>query len=162
MVRPLSLSSLSLSRTQAYLKVSFPSLEMAKQEEDLARRLKVLISGKDKGAQFAAKTLAAFFVYSASRIPEIADDVVNVDMAMQWGFNWEKGPFELWDLIGLEKSLDIIKGSGFQVPAKVQEMVDKGFASFYKEEVVESGVNRYFYDFETKDYKEMIRILEGK
>jgi 3-hydroxyacyl-CoA dehydrogenase len=136
-------------------KVSFPSLEMAKQEEDLARRLKVLISGKDKGAQFAAKTLAAFFVYSANRIPEIADDVVNVDMAMQWGFNWEKGPFELWDLIGLEKSLDIIKGNGFQVPAKVQEMVDKGFASFYKEEVVESGVNRYFYDFETKDYKEI-------
>ncbi len=136
-------------------KVSFPSLEMAKQEEDLARRLKVLISGKDKGAQFAAKTLAALFVYSANRIPEIADDVVNVDRAMQWGFNWEKGPFELWDLIGVEKSLDIIKGNGFEVPAKVQEMLDKGCPSFYKEEVTEEGVKRYFYDFETKDYKEI-------
>ena len=136
-------------------KASFPSLEMAKQEEDLARRLKVLISGKDKGAQFAAKTLAALFVYSANRIPEIADDVVNVDRAMEWGFNWEKGPFQLWDLIGLEKSLDIIKGNGFEVPAKVQEMVDKGCASFYKEEVTQEGVKRYFYDFESKDYKEI-------
>ena len=136
-------------------KASFPSLEMAKQEEDLARRLKVLISGKDKGAQFAAKTLAALFVYSANRIPEIADDVVNVDRAMEWGFNWEKGPFQLWDLIGLEKSLDIIKGNGFEVPAKVQEMVDKGCSSFYKEEVTQKGVRRYFYDFESKDYKEI-------
>ncbi len=136
-------------------KASFPSLEMAKQEEDLARRLKVLISGKDKGAQFAAKTLAALFVYSANRVPEIADDVVNVDRAMEWGFNWEKGPFQLWDLIGLERSLDIIKGNGFEVPAKVQEMVDKGWASFYKEEVTREGVRRYFYDFESKDYKEI-------
>jgi len=136
-------------------KASFPSLEMAKQEEDLARRLKVLISGKDKGAQFAAKSLAALFVYSANRIPDIADDVVNVDRAMQWGFNWEKGPFELWDLIGFEKSLEVIKANGFEVPARVQEMVDKGFGSFYKGEINGQGVKRYFYDFETKDYKEI-------
>ena len=136
-------------------KASFPSLEMAKQEEDLAKRLKVLISGKDKGAQFAAKTLSALLVYSANRIPEIADDVVNVDQAMKWGFNWEKGPFELWDLIGVEKSLEIIKASGLEVPAKVQEMLDNGCPSFYKEEISESGVRHFYYDFETKGYREI-------
>ncbi len=136
-------------------KASFPSLEMAKQEEDLARRIKVLVSGKDKGAQFAARTLSALFVYSANRIPEIADDVVNVDRAMRWGFNWEKGPFELWDLLGVERSLEMIKGNGFQVPANVQEMVGKGFGSFYKGEVTDQGLRHFFFDFEAKDYREI-------
>ncbi len=138
-----------------FKKASFPSLEMAKQEEDLAKRLKILISGKDKGARFSAKLLAALFAYSAERIPEIADDVVNVDRGMQWGFNWEKGPFELWDLVGMEKALEIIKGNGFEVPANIQEMVDKGFTSFYREEITSDGVKTYFYDFVTKDYKEI-------
>lgn len=136
-------------------KASFPSLEMAKQEEDLGRRLKVLISGKDKGSQFAAKTLGALFVYSANRIPEISDDVVNVDRGMKWGFNWEKGPFEMWDLVGLERSLPIIKEMGLDIPSKIQEMVEKGFGSFYKEEIGDQGVKRYFYDFHTKDYMEI-------
>lgn len=133
-------------------KASFPSLEMAKQEEELGRRFKALISGKDKGSQFAAKTLTALFVYSANRIPEISDDTVNINRSMKWGFNWGKGPFEIWDLVGLERSLPIIKEMGFETPSKIQEMVEKGFGSFYKEEVGDQGVKRYFYDFHAKDY----------
>ncbi len=136
-------------------RASFPGLEMAKQEEDLVRRIRALISGKHKEAQFVAKTLAALLVYSANRIPEIADDVVSIDRAMRWGFNWEKGPFELWDSVGLEKALDIIKASGFEVPAKVQEMVDRGLSSFYKEGINDQGVKHYYYDFKAKDYKEI-------
>ncbi len=135
-------------------KVSLGSLGMAKQEEDLAKRLKILVSGKDKGAQFTAKTLAALLVYSANRIPEIADDVVNVDRGMKWGFNWEKGPFELWDLLGVEESLEMIKANGFEVSPKVTEMLEKGCKSFYKDEVGE-GVKHYFYDFGAKDYREI-------
>ncbi len=136
-------------------KASFPGLEMAKQEEELGRRFNALISGKDKGSQFAWKTLAALFIYSANRIPEISDDMVNIDRSMRWGFNWEKGPFEIWDLVGLEKSLVRMKEGGREIPAKIQEMVEKGFGSFYKEEISDQGVKRYFYDFYAKDYMEI-------
>lgn len=136
-------------------KASFPSLEMASQEEELARRLKVLISGKDRGSQFAWRTLAALLIYSASRIPEISDDVVNVDRAICWGFNWEMGPFQMWDAIGLSRLVERMKGEGWPVSAKVEEMLDGGYGSFYKEGTKDSRVVKYFYDFSFEDYREL-------
>ncbi|WP_068548774.1 3-hydroxyacyl-CoA dehydrogenase/enoyl-CoA hydratase family protein [Thermosulfidibacter takaii] len=130
-------------------RATFPSVEMAKTEEDVRKRLKIMCYGKDKGAQFTWKAIAAMLIYSANRIPEIADDIVQVDNAMKWGFNWELGPFEIWDAIGVRKSVERMEAEGMQVPAKVKEMLEAGAETFYREE----GTTVYYWDFESKSYK---------
>ena len=87
-------------------KVNLPSLEMAKNIEDVRERVKSFVMSPDRGGQFAWKILKKILLYSAEKIPEISDDIVNIDRAMKWGYNWELGPFELWDAIGLKSSCE--------------------------------------------------------
>src|ERR1041384_2896388 len=115
-------------------KVKLPSLDMAKNIEDLPERIKALTWGKDRAGAFLWKTLAKTLTYAAKRIPEIADNVVEVDRAMRWGFGWELGPFEVWDAIGVEKSVSRMKEEGMAVPANVEQMLSTGAKSFYKKE----------------------------
>src|SRR6267378_4011494 len=129
-------------------KVKLPSLEMAKNVEDTAARIKALTWSKDRAGAFLWKTLARTLCYAAERIPEIADTVVEVDRAMQWGFNWELGPFEVWDAIGVEKSVAKLKEEGKSVPANVQRMLDSGAKSFYKHE----NGQRFYFDFPSAKY----------
>jgi len=124
-------------------KVKLPSLEMAKNIEDTAERIKALTWSKDRVGAFLWKTLARTLCYTADRIPEIADTVVEIDRAMQWGFNWELGPFEVWDAIGVEKSVAKLKEEGKAVPANVQKLLDAGAKSFYKQE----NGQRFYFDF---------------
>src|SRR5215203_6099259 len=116
-------------------KVRLPSLDMAKNIEELPERIKALTWGKDRVGAFLWKTLAKTLTYAAKRIPEIADNVVEVDRAMRWGFGWELGPFEVWDAIGVEKSVARMKEEGMSVPANVEQMLAAGAKSFYKKEV---------------------------
>jgi 3-hydroxyacyl-CoA dehydrogenase len=129
-------------------KVKLPSLEMAKNIEDIAERIKTLVWSKDRAGAFLWKTFSRTFCYAAHRIPEIADTVVEVDRAMQWGFNWELGPFEAWDAIGVEKSVAKLKEEGKSVPANVQKMLDSGAKSFYKQE----NGQRFYFDFPSARY----------
>jgi 3-hydroxyacyl-CoA dehydrogenase len=130
-------------------KVKFPSLEAAKNISGTAGKMKSLYYADDLAGQFTFRTLSETLIYAANRIPEIADDVVNVDNAMKWGFARRLGPFEAWDAIGLPKSVEKMKQAGYAVPAWVQEMIDSGKTSFYKRE---AGVQS-FYDVASKDYK---------
>src|SRR5437016_9432497 len=82
-------------------KVKLPALDMARNIEDTRERLKALVWSKDRVGTFLWKTLSRTLCYTADRIPEIADTVVEVDRDMRWGFNWELGRFEVWDSIGL-------------------------------------------------------------
>ena len=75
--------------------------------------------GTDKGARFAWKAVAGNLIYSANRIPEISDTIVEIDNAMKWGFNFEMGPFETWDAIGLVKSVEKMKTDGFLIPENI-------------------------------------------
>ncbi|HET9789260.1 MAG TPA: 3-hydroxyacyl-CoA dehydrogenase NAD-binding domain-containing protein, partial [Pyrinomonadaceae bacterium] len=86
-------------------KVKLPALDMAKNIENTSERIKTLVWSKDRAGAFLWKTLSGTLRYAAARVPEIADTVVEVDRAMRWGFNWELGPFEVWDAIGVEKSV---------------------------------------------------------
>src|SRR5712692_4415988 len=129
-------------------KVKLPSLEMAKNIEDTAERIKALAWAKDRVGAFLWKTLARTLCYTADRIPEIADTVVEIDRAMQWGFNWELGPFEVWDAIGVEKSVAKLKEEGKTVPANVQQLLDSGAKSFYKQE----HGQRFYFDFPSAKY----------
>ena len=129
-------------------KVKLPTLDMAKNIEDLPERIKTLTWGKDRVGAFLWKTLSKTLTYAAKRIPEIADNVVDVDRAMRWGFGWELGPFEVWDAIGVEKSVSRMKEEGMSVPANVEQMLASDATSFYKKE---NGQQSYF-DFASGKY----------
>src|SRR2546421_85156 len=130
-------------------KVKLPSLDMAKNIEDTRERLRTLTWSKDRVGAFLWKTLARTLCYTADRIPEIADTVVEIDRAMRWGFNWELGPFEVWDAIGVEKSVARLKEEGSTVPANVQSMIDAGVKSFYRKK----DGKHFYYDFASKEYR---------
>jgi 3-hydroxyacyl-CoA dehydrogenase len=129
-------------------KVKLPSLDVAKNIEDTRERLKTVVWSKDRVGAFLWKTISKTLTYTAERIPEIADTVVEVDRAMRWGFSWELGPFEVWDAIGVEKSVAKLKEEGRAVPANVQAMLDSGAKTFYKQE---SG-QRFYFDFAASEY----------
>ncbi|MDQ1144474.1 3-hydroxyacyl-CoA dehydrogenase [Bacillus sp. SORGH_AS 510] len=115
-------------------KLSTPSVELAKQEKGSGNKLKALVFANDKAGQFLWNTTKQSLVYSAKLLGEIADDIVAIDRAMKWGFGWDKGPFETWDAIGVEKSVNKMQEEGIEVPLWVTEMLEKGFSSFYIEE----------------------------
>lgn len=132
-------------------KTKFASLDAAKAIEDIPSRVKKLVWGDDKVAEFLWKTTSRISRYAANRIPEIADTVVEIDNAIKWGFGWEIGVFESWDAIGVAESVERMKNEGQTIPANVQAMLDSGATSFYK---YENGV-RSFFDFRTNSYCEM-------
>lgn len=125
----LDLSALEYRPAQ---KVKFPSLEMVKPIEDLGQRLRALVYGKDRVANFLWKTISASLVYTASRIPEIAGDIVSIDRAMRWGFAWQMGPFEMWDAIGVPESVEKLQKEERAIPSLVGRMLAAGATSFYK------------------------------
>ena len=129
-------------------KARFESLEAAKNLGTTEEKIKALYYAKDKAGQFTFKTMSEGLIYAANRVPEIADDIVNVDNAMKWGFAREFGPFEAWDVLGLEKSCKKMSEAGYRLPLWILEMMEAGFTSFYKKE---DGV-RLFYDPAGKAY----------
>jgi 3-hydroxyacyl-CoA dehydrogenase len=133
-------------------KAEFPCLAAAKKAKTLSEKLRAIVYGEDKGAVFAWKAVADQLIYSANRIPEISNTVVEIDNAMKWGYNFEMGPFETWDAIGVKESVTKMEADGLTVPEKVKQMLGAGIETFYKTE----GGKRYFYDFEAKAYKEIV------
>ncbi len=111
--------------------------------------MKAILYGDDKGAKYAWKTVAWALVYAANRIPEISDTIVEIDNAMKWGYNFEMGPFETWDAIGVKESVKKMEEDNIPVPQKVKDMLEAGHETFYK--AIDGALN--FYDFESKTYK---------
>jgi 3-hydroxyacyl-CoA dehydrogenase len=130
-------------------KAKLPALDVAKNIEDVGARIKSLVWGKDRVGQFLWKTVGKTLRYAANRIPEIANNILDVDRAMRWGFNWELGVFETWDAIGVERSVARMREEGAGVPANVERMLTSGAQSFYK---TEAG-QRFYFDFDALDYK---------
>jgi 3-hydroxyacyl-CoA dehydrogenase len=112
-------------------KLRFDSIGAVRNIEDPKARLARLVAGEDAAAAFAWKLLSRTLTYSASLVGEIADDVVSIDRAMRWGFNWELGPFEAWDAIGVAASVERMERDGLAVPAWVKDGVVRGGGSFY-------------------------------
>jgi 3-hydroxyacyl-CoA dehydrogenase len=114
-------------------KLVAPSLEMAKQAKGPGGKLKTLIYAKDRVGELLWNSFAPTLIYSAKLLGEIADDIVAIDNAMKWGFGWAQGPFEMWDAIGVEKSIEKMKEEGREIPAFVTSLLDNGFTTFYSE-----------------------------
>lgn len=138
---------------RAQKKAVFPTLEMVKPMEDPGERIANLVKQKDRAGSFTWKTTAAMLAYAAHRIPEISDDIVNIDNSMKWGFGWALGPFETWDKIGVAKSVERMRSEGLQLPSWIDTLLAQPQPAFYK---MEKGV-RYYWDIQTGGYKAVPR-----
>ena len=116
-------------------KAKFPSLSAAKSIPDAGARAKAVVSGDDRAAKLAWRATAATLAYAAHRLGDedeaIADDVVNIDRALRWGFGWDLGPFELWDALGVRATVTRMEQDGFPASAWVKEMLASGRETFY-------------------------------
>lgn len=128
-------------------RASFATLEMTKTIDKVVDRFKVLVSGKDKAGEFYRKNLSALFAYVSNRIPEITDDLYKIDDAMKAGFGWEHGPFQIWDAVGVEKGIEMMRAEGYEPASWVLDMTVSGSASFY---TVNNGAT-FFYDIPKKE-----------
>ncbi|KUO66537.1 MAG: 3-hydroxyacyl-CoA dehydrogenase [Lutibacter sp. BRH_c52] len=122
-------------------KANFATLELTKTIDHVIDRFKVLVKGKDKAGEFYRKNFAAMFGYVQNRIPEISDELYRLDDAMKAGFGWENGPFEIWDAIGVEAGIELMKAENLPVAKWVTEMLDSGNKSFY---TVKEGAKYYY------------------
>jgi 3-hydroxyacyl-CoA dehydrogenase len=126
----------------------FETLELTKSIDNVADRFKVLVAGKDKAGEFYRKSFAAMFAYVQNRIPEISDELYRIDDGLRAGFGWEHGPFQIWDAIGVEKGVEIMKAEGKEPAGWVTEMLSKGETSFYS---VKEGAT-FYYDIPAKSH----------
>ena len=114
------------------VKVRFVSLKNAKTYSTTGEKIRALAYSDDKAGKFVWELLSQTLIYAANRIPEISDDIVNIDRAMRWGFGWELGPFEIWDMLDPVRSVQRMKKEGKDVPGWVLEMLQTEHPSFYR------------------------------
>jgi len=146
------------------MRPKFPAIEMAKNVESSAARIAQLLHAdvtKDKAAAFYWPLLTELFTYSANRVPEIADNIVEIDQAMKTGFNWELGPFEMFDAAGVRATTEKMRAGGAPVSANVEKLLayaeksGESNATWYKDDAsVPSG--RLFFDPVSSTYKPLI------
>jgi 3-hydroxyacyl-CoA dehydrogenase len=112
-----------------------PIIPAARDHDDLGARLRFLLdkADEDRGARYLRDTLLPSLAYAARRVPEIADSLVEVDHAVEWGFGHELGPFRTWDAVGVADGVKRMETLGIEVPAWVTEMLAAGHQSFYRD-----------------------------
>ena len=133
-----------------------PALEMAKSHESTAARIRALLAGnpeRDQAAKFYWQILPELWAYAANRIGEVADTVVDIDRAMKAGFNWELGPFEMWDAAGFLDTIERMRRRGQAIPPIVERMVSDGVNSWYRNEGGE------FFDIASGEYRPVVEPL---
>ena len=113
-------------------KVRFDGFRLAKDRQNPGEKIKAMAYSDDRGGKFFWEVLSRTLIYSANRIPEISDDIINIDNAMKWGYGWEAGPFEVWDNIGVREATERMENDGKIVPKWVKDMLASGRESFYE------------------------------
>ncbi len=129
------------------------ALEMAKAKEGVALRIRALLAGdseRDPAARFYWKILPELWSYAANRIGEVADTIVDIDTAMKAGFNWELGPFEMWDAAGFVETLEKMRVRKQAIPKIAETMVAAGATSWYRNQGAE------FFDVATREYRPVV------
>jgi len=141
-------------------KAKFASVDMAKNVEDTGVRARMLLGFEggsqklDKAGQFLWAALSDLWTYSANRVPEICDSIVDIDRAMRLGFNWELGPFELWDAVGVEASVARMQKEGKPVAAHADKLLASGKKSWYQDDS-KAPLGRAYFDSASAAYKPM-------
>ena len=122
-------------------KKKYSGVRIAKEFNCLEDRIEKLCYSSDPSGEFTWKTISKTLIYSANRIPEIADNIYSIDRSMRWGFAWDRGPFEVWDIIGLERSIERMRDENLTIPSWIEEMLSSGKTSFY---TYVDGVKHYY------------------
>ena len=122
-------------------KKKYSGVRIAKEFNCLEDRIEKLCYSGDPSGEFTWKTISKTLIYSANRIPEIADNIYSIDRSMRWGFAWDRGPFEVWDIIGLERSIERMRDENLTIPSWIEEMLSSGKTSFY---TYVDGVKHYY------------------
>jgi len=112
-------------------KKRFTGIKLAREHTNMQDRFNALLYSSDDAGKFVWEITAKTLIYSANRLGEVSDDIVNIDRAMKWGFGWDIGPFKLWDNIGLVKSTKKMQSEGYKVPVWIDDMIASGHTSFY-------------------------------
>jgi 3-hydroxyacyl-CoA dehydrogenase len=138
-------------------KPKFAALDLAKNLEETGPRVRMLL-GMDGGGQkldkagaFLWTTLSDLWTYCANRIPEISDTVVDIDRAMRLGFNWELGPFQLWDAVGVKPTVERMKAEGHPVAANVEKLLSEGATTWYKD-IPKTHSGKAYFDLPARSY----------
>ena len=139
---------LTTGEYRAAKKAKFATLEKTKSVSNVADRFPILVGGSDKAGEFYRLVFADLFAYVSHRMGEITDAIYKIDDAMKAGFGWEHGPFEIWDAVGLQKGIELVKKQNLELPAWIEELAANQ-SSFYK--VVEGKT--HYYDTELKTYQ---------
>ena len=124
------------------------AVEAAKQAGSTKNKLTVLLKDSGKAGELIRKHFASLFAYVSQRVPEITDVFYPIDDAIRTGYAWKIGPFETWDLVGLQKGIELVEAEGYQVADWVKELAKTGADSFYK---IENG-KKLFYNQNTKTF----------
>lgn len=130
-------------------RVDYATLKAAKAEDNLAKRMKILLGGTDKAGEFYRKAFYGLFEYVSNRIPEITDDLYKIDDAIGAGFGWKMGPYAAWDALGVEETIKAMEAAGRKPAQWVYDMVAKGVKSFYS---TDKG-KKLYYDIPSGAYK---------
>src|SRR5450432_1157429 len=140
-------------------KPKFPALDMAKNIEDTGAGVRSLLGldvtgpqKADKAGAFLWAALSDLWTYSANRVPEISDSIVEIDRAMKLGFNWELGPFELWDAAGVEATVERMKKEAKPIAAKVEQLIASGKKAWYLDDP-QAASGRLYFDLFTNDFR---------
>jgi 3-hydroxyacyl-CoA dehydrogenase len=147
-------------------KPKLPALDMAKNIDDTGTRLRTLLglAGSppqkgDKAGAFLWAALTDLWTYSANRVPEISNSIVEIDRAMRLGFNWELGPFELWDAAGVEATVARMKKEGKPIAANVEKLLAAGQKSWYADDP-QSPSGRKYWELGTES-REAVQVPAG-
>ena len=114
------------------VKANFACLDATKKIRDCGQRIAAIAQSDDRGGQLAWQVLSRSLCYAADLLGEISEDVVSIDRAMRWGFNWQLGPFELWDALGVAHVVQRLQAEGRPVPRAAQLLLASGKTKFYE------------------------------
>ena len=134
-------------------KPKFASVEAARNIEDLGERLRTLVRSDDRAGRFLWKVFSDLFIYSAERIPEISDRIVEIDRAMRWGYAHKLGPFELWDTLGFLDVVTRLELDHRPLPQNVKDMLSRGAMSLYRRPSHGAAPRTEYFDFQSRSYQ---------
>ncbi len=115
-------------------KPQISTVEAGRRLEDVAARIRLILEGRDKAATFLWRVLCSSCLYAAALVPEISDDVVSVDRAMEWGYGWGMGPFRLLDALGVAAAAERARAERRTIPPLVEALLASGRSGFYGSE----------------------------
>lgn len=131
-------------------KLKTKATEMTKQLKGSRQKMKALVNAKgDQAGDFVWSVLKPVLLYSGDMLGVISDDITAIDDAMRWGYGWELGPFEIWDVIGVKESVERMREEGEIIPEWVTKLIDSGHESFYKQE------DGYDYVYNNGEYEQL-------